>query len=198
MGLRKLSTPPVCDTDMRRTLLPAILLVLGISLLVRSRLSLKTEEARPLNAAQIELAPLCPWREPQRDLQALFPGATNYTRETRILSGLRPQLQQRLGRVPTAEENALLIHRITSSTGRLGSVLVRRVKGEHGGIEIVTATDPHGTVGAVLVQSQREPPAIAQTISSKEWLAGFTGKDANSPLRVGHDLPDVVKEARSS
>jgi len=183
---------------MRRTLVPAVLLVLGLALLIRSRVSVNTEGPRVARAAQIELAPLCPWREPQRDLQELFPGATNYVTETRILSGLRPQLQQRLGRVPGAEENALLIHRVTSSSGQLGSVLVRRVKGEHGGIEIVTAVDRQGAVNGVLIQSQREPAVIAQAITSKQWLAGFVAKDVNSPMRLGHDLQDLVPEARTS
>ena len=59
-----------------------------------------------------EAAPLCPWREPQADLQQLFPTATRYEIETRILSGLRLELAQRLGRAPTGDENALHLYRI--------------------------------------------------------------------------------------
>ena len=183
---------------MRRTLLPSILLLLGVAFLVRSRFADSNDRSRPLNAPAIELAPLCPWREPQRDLAALFPEATGYTKETRILSGVRPQLQKQLGRVPSADENALHIYRVKSPTGCLGSVLVRRVKGEHGGIEIVTAVDPAGTVTGVRVQSQREPEATAAAITSQQWLGAFAGKAANSPLTIGHDLPEVGPEPRAS
>ena len=59
-----------------------------------------------------QAAPLCPWREPDADLKLLFPIATRYELETRILSGLRVELAERLGRVPTGDENALHVYRI--------------------------------------------------------------------------------------
>src|SRR2546430_15458902 len=103
-----------------RTLLLAVLVTAGAAaLVVRSRVSLPDERVRAHNISEIELAPMCPWREPQRDLPTFFPSATDYKRETRILSGKRPQLQQRLGRVPAAEENALLIHRVTNGSESL-------------------------------------------------------------------------------
>src|SRR2546421_232676 len=39
--------------------------------------------------AHLESAPLCPWREPERDLQRFFPGATGTQEQLRILSHLR-------------------------------------------------------------------------------------------------------------
>ena len=182
-----------------RTLLLAVLVTAGTAALVlRSRVSLPNEQVRAHNISEIELAPICPWREPQRDLQKFFPSATDYKPETRILSGRRPQLQERLGRVPTAEENALLIHRVTSGSESLGSVLTRRVKGEHGGIEVVTAVDPEGVIRAVSVQSQREPDVVAREITSTNWLGAFAGKNAKASLRLGHDLPEVAAPARVS
>jgi len=111
---------------------------------------------------------------------------------------VRPQLRQRLGRFPGAEENALLIHRVRNGTEPVGSVLVRRVKGEHGGIEIVTAVHPEGAIRAVSIQSQREPETIAHAITAANWLEAFAGKNANSPLRLREDLPDVPPEARAT
>ena len=54
-----------------------------------------------------EAMPLCPWRQPEVDLKVFFPDATGYRAETRILSGLRLELAERLGRTPTGDENAL-------------------------------------------------------------------------------------------
>src|SRR5215831_18917005 len=48
--------------------------------------------------------PLCPWRQPNEDLKSLFPQATGYEVETRILSGFRTQLGRQLGRTPTGDE----------------------------------------------------------------------------------------------
>jgi hypothetical protein len=182
-----------------RTLLLSVLVIVGAAALVmRSRVSVVDVQSRVQNIPEIELAPICPWREPQRDLAVFFPSATDYKRETRILSGKRPQMQQRLGRVPTAEENALLIHRITSGPEALGFVLVRRVKGEHGAIEVVTAINQSGAVHAVSIQSQREPDSIAQQITATNWLGAFFGKDSKAPFRVGEDVPEVSSIARAS
>src|SRR5256885_439887 len=182
-----------------RPLLLAVLLRPGAAAFVlRSRVSFVEEQPRVHNISEIELAPICPWREPQRDLSNFFPSATDYKRETRILSGMRPQLQERLGRVPSAEENALLIHRVTNGSQSLGAVLTRRVKGEHGGIELVTAVDSTGAIRGVAIQSQREPDSIAREITNTKWLAAFTGKNAKSALQLDQDLPEVALPARPS
>ena len=79
-----------------------------------------------------------------------------------------------------------------------GSVLVTRVKAEHGGIELVSGIGPEKAVRAVLIQSQREPDPVAQIITSSNFLAGFAGKIASSRLRPGEDLPAVPAVARVS
>ena len=76
-----------------------------------------------------QAAPLCPWREPESDLKRFFPNATRYEPETRILSGQRLELAERLGRVPTGDENALHLYRSYEEQSPLGTVLTRRVKG---------------------------------------------------------------------
>ena len=131
-----------------------------------------------------ENSPVCPWREPGRDLATLFPEATGYTVESHILSGVMVEAQRRLGRRLAPDENPLRVFRAHRAEQMLGSIIVHRVKGEHGGIEIVTALDPLGVVERVLVQSQREPAAVVAAITDSAWLAQFQGKTARSDFRV--------------
>lgn len=147
-------------------------------------------------APVLESAPVCPWREPILDLGRLFPPATNYVTETRILSGLTAELRRRLGRQMTTDENPLRIHRVRHGDQTPGCVLVSRIKAEHGSIEIVTGISGNGAVRGVLIQSQREPEAVARIITSSNFLAAFAGKNAAAALRLGEDLPTVPTEAR--
>src|SRR5437870_13286554 len=115
----------------------------------------------------IELAPMCPWRQPETDLRAFFPGATRHETEIRILSGERLELARRLGRMPAPEEHSLYLHRVYDAQRRLGTVLTRRVKGEYGAIEIVLAANPDGRVRGVRYQRLREPERIASALQSR-------------------------------
>jgi hypothetical protein len=143
-----------------------------------------------------ENSPICPWREPQRDLRTLFPRATRYVPETRILSQFMGTIHKRLNRPMTVDENPLRIYRATDGTQVMGAILVKRVKGEHGGIELVTGIDPQGRVRGLLIQSHREPDPVAQVITN--WLPHFVGKTAKAPLSPGDDLPEVAPEARAT
>lgn len=143
-------------------------------------------------------APLCPWRQPDRDLQAFFPTATGCERETRILSGLRLELAERLGRPPTGEENSLPLYRVQGPGGRIGTILVRRVKGEYGAIEIVVAVDADGKVRGVRLQRLREPKAIADALADPAWLGSFRGQTAISAAESARELSVVPPAARIS
>lgn len=145
-----------------------------------------------------EAAPLCPWREPQRDLRQFFPGATGVHEETWILSHLRLGLIHDLGRPLLAEEMLLRPFRIFKDRAPLGTILVRRVKGEFGAIELVLAVTPDGRVRGLRVQRQREPETVAAALTSPPWLAAFQEKSAASPLRVGEDLPALSGAATVS
>ena len=90
--------------------------------------------------SRMESAPLCPWREPEADMRRYFPEATRFVTETRILSGLRVELARDIGRIPTPEENALNLHRVFAGSNELGCVVTRRVKGQHGAIELIRST----------------------------------------------------------
>lgn len=145
----------------------------------------------------IESAPLCPWREPEMDLRTFFPEGVSHITETRVLSGLRVELAKHLGRPPEPEESALTLHRVFAGAEKIGFVLTRRVKGEHGAIELVLALNTKGEVLGVRLQRLREPEAIASQVEQTAWLARFRGRTHDR----GWDSDDVgtlPEEARAS
>lgn len=148
--------------------------------------------------ARVETAPMCPWREPEADLRRFFPGATGYDTEILILSGARGELAQRLGRPPTAEENALYLYPVHGGAGKLGTVLVRRVKGESGAIEVVLAVDTDGRVAGVRLQRYRELEVVAAALKSPAWLRWFQGKTAESDWGLGGGIAPVPEVALPS
>ena len=145
-----------------------------------------------------EAAPLCPWREPESDLKVFFPGATRYAVETRILSGMRLELSKQLGRTPTGDENALRVYRVYHYAELVGSVLTRRVKGEHGGIELILAVDTKEIVRGLRLQRLREPAAISSALDNPSWLDLLAGKRASDPWQFDADISPVSKEAQPS
>jgi hypothetical protein len=149
-------------------------------------------------ASPPEPAPLCPWREPETDMKVFFPGATAHQTETRILSGLRLELADRLGRQMTGDENALRVNRIYQNDTLLGSVLTRRVKGEYGAIELVLATDDRRGVRGLRLQRLREPETNATVLQATNWLNAFVGKRAEDAWKIGADIPQVPSEAHES
>src|SRR5262245_26821913 len=201
MNRRPCSTPPACAIDMRlgfrRLVLVRALGLAAFAAIPWRKASHREPPPRPHTWVP-EVSPVCPWREPQRDLLALFPTATNYVTETCILSSVTSQVRQRLGRQMNSDENPLRIHRVRSEGQCVGSILVTRVKAEHGGVEIVTGIEPGGAVRGVLIQSQREPEPIADVITGVTFRAAFVGKGATAPLRLGDDLPEVPAVARQS
>ncbi len=150
------------------------------------------------NTKPPQAAPLCPWREPAGDLKRFFPSATRYEPETRILSGQRLELAARLGRRPTGDENALHIYRSFEEQSPLGAVLIRRVKGAYGAIELVLAVGTNGHVRGLRLQRLREPEPIAAALQNPDWLRSFEGQRSDSSCKLGRDIPDVVPEARAS
>lgn len=149
------------------------------------------------DAARIEGAPMCPWRNPAADVSAWFTNANRSDAEIQILSGLRPEMTKKLGRTPTADENALHIHRIWRDTDLLGEVAVRRVKGESGAVELVVAFGPDGLIRGVRVQRSRETAAVSAALD-EAWLSGFRGKSGADPLLPGTDLPSVPAYAATT
>jgi hypothetical protein len=150
----------------------------------------------PVRVAQSE--PLCPWRQPEEDMNRFFSGSTSYQTETRILSGLRAPLAAQLGREPTGDENALRLYRVYAQQKPLGVVLTRRVKGAYGAIELVLPVAPDGHVLGLRLQRQREPGDIAAALQRPEWLASFVGKRVHDEWKLGEDVGGISEEARGS
>jgi hypothetical protein len=157
-------------------------------------LGLRHQQTTPI----AEAAPMCPWRTPEADRSAFFPSSARSVAETRVLSGKRLELTRRLGRAPTAEEGALHLYRIEATSGRQGTVMVRRVKGEYGAIELVLATDPRGAVRGVRIQRLREPEAVAALLRSAAWLGRFQGITAGENWNEEELLRGVPPDARAS
>lgn len=145
-----------------------------------------------------QTAPRCPWRDPAGDLREFFPGATRFEPGTHILSGLRLQLAQRLGRAPTGDENLLSIYRIVRDEAPLGTILTGRVKGTYGAIEIVVAVGLDRRARGVKIQRLREPEPIAATLLDAAWLGRFAGRAADSPRDPERDLAGLPDPARES
>lgn len=145
-----------------------------------------------------QLAPMCPWRDPEADLPKLFPGASRFDVESRILSGLRPELAQRLGRMPTADENALQVYRIYSPDHQLGELVTRRVKGTFGAIEVVIAADENRRLKDILIQRLREPQAVSDALLGAAWARLLGGKTAESSWDCEGLTVNLTPEARAS
>lgn len=141
---------------------------------------------------------MCPWREPERDLKQFFPEATHHKIETRILSGQRLELAERLGRTPTGDENALYLYPVYREQTQLGVVLARRVKGEFGAIELVLAVGTNQQVAGLRLQRLREPETSAAALQDPQWLASFVGKRADSSWQPEHEISSLPPEARIS
>jgi hypothetical protein len=141
---------------------------------------------------------MCPWREPDEDLRRFFPSASHSSTETRILSHKRLELQQRLGRAPLGEENSLYVHRVIAGGQPIGSIVTRRVRGEHGLIEIVLAVDNSAKVCGLRVQRTREPEEITRALQDPAWLGALNGKGADAAWALGKDVPAVPGNARPS
>lgn len=159
------------------------------------------EPAESVFAPQLNLpeaAPLCPWRQPEQDLRLFFPEATGYQTETRVLSGHRLELERRLGRRPNPEEHTLQLEQVLRGEQRIGTVLVRRVKGEHGAIELVVAVNPDQTVRGLRIQRMREPEEVVRALQSPAWMGSLAGKSAPEPWQLGTDVPDLPEVARRS
>jgi len=142
------------------------------------------------DTGRIEVAPLCPWRNPSEDCASWFPAADRSEAELQILSALRSEIPRVLGRDPNPEDNARYVHRVFAKDRCVGEVVVRRVKGPSGSLEVVVGLTLDGTLVGVRLQRAREPDAVLAAVDGT-WLAAFRGLKQEAPLRPGVDLPVV-------
>ena len=131
---------------------------------------------------QIEPASPCPWRDAGEDMTNWFPGATEHSSLDLVLSGKSPELQQTLGRRLLPEEMALHTYPVLSNHVHLGTVLTRRLKGEHGGIEMALALDTNRQVKALKVQRIREPEHVVRALEQYNLNQRFKQATLNDDL----------------
>jgi hypothetical protein len=150
-----------------------------------------TAASTPVRAA----AGMCAWREPKRDLPIFFPGATGYRQDTISIGRHKVDIQRRLGPAYHMDATALYVYRVERNGSDVGTVVVRRIAGPHGAIEVVAAVDPAGRIARVRIQRQREPKDVATAITDPAWLAGFRGMSADSPADSSKSLSPVAADA---
>lgn len=170
----------------------------------------------PLRNPRDDEAGLCPWRQPEADRKRFF-GAADIVREnalavrentlttredTLVLSRMRPQIAKFLGRQPTAQENAILIHRIlrqnAGAEAVVGTIVTRCVAGESGVIELVLAVDANGKVLGARLQRLREPETVARELQSNSFLRELVGKTWQSDWALNSQNVKLSASARPS
>src|SRR5207253_2809950 len=127
------------------------------------------------------------------DLRRFYPGAGSYHSERLTLSSHVIALTRRLGRRPAAGE--LSLDRYAIEPAAQGRVLIRRVRGEYGAVELLLALDSGGKVRGLRLPIRnllRRPARLTLTLVglavsvalSMSLLAFADGYQAN----LRHDL----------
>jgi hypothetical protein len=151
--------------------------------------------ANPVGPGGGQVEPMVSWREPAKDLPAFFPSATEQREEAWILSSGRKDLQDMLGRHPEPDEYVLHLHRALQGEKPVGSVVVRRVKGTSGALELVIALTPEDKVKALRFQRSREPEPVMKALTDAQWLGSFNGRGPDGDWTLGKGVPAVSGEA---
>ena len=128
-------------------------------------------------------AGICPWREKDKDRARFFPAATSIHEEKLNLSLHQVEVTKRLGRKPTGDENVLPIFRALKGDTTIGYVMVRRLRGENGAVEIVLALDTAFKPIGLRVQRDREPADFRTAIDAPDFLKGCV--NGNTSLMCG-------------
>jgi len=133
-----------------------------------------------------------------------FPGADSSAETLIVVSNHRKQISDLLGRVPTGDENALRAYRVLRQGKFVGLIVPRRVRGEHGLIEVVFAlnSDNKQMLGA-RIQRLREPEAAEKALTNggnDAWLKLFSGATVTTnwqavALSIGE--PTAITSAKS-
>ncbi len=71
-------------------------------------------------------------------------------------------------------------------------------RGYGGFIDMVVGVGINGEVLGVSIINQNETPGLGATISQKEFLVQFKGKDTSSPMEISRDVDAISGATRSS
>lgn len=138
----------------------------------------------PIRDSRNEESGLCPWRQPEADLRRFFPEvpatSADWKDATLILTHERALLARLLGREPTAQENAIQIHRLYRRGRLMGIVVTRCIAGESGLIELVMAVEAEETegIGADPLPPNRKLGQVAQGVTAPRSTSSWSGKSS--------------------
>jgi hypothetical protein len=171
---------------------------IGLGVAVVGLLAVKSPDlpiALPVGPGGGQVEPMVSWREPAKDLPRFFPSATEHRQEAWILSSGRKDLQDMLGRHPEPDEYVLHLHRALAGEKPVGSIVVRRVKGTSGALELVIALTPEDRVKALRFQRSREPEPVMKALTDAKWVGSFPGRGPEGDWTLGKGVPAVAPEA---
>lgn len=176
----------------------AALVICLAAAMVASRLT-NQKDAAPFEprSGAAEPAQLAPWIDDEKDIETFFPGADNYQTEKHPLSSQQTELAQKLGRSLEPGENLLTFHRVYTKTNPVGAVIVRRVKGEHGALDLVIAISNEEKTKGLKIQRTREPDRVLASLQNPDWLRSMVGRSASSAWGT-NDVQELPPEARAS
>jgi hypothetical protein len=174
-----------------------VLAVIGAVAMVKSTptIELETMDYTP---PELEQTGMCPWRNPDSDMRAFFPGATGHKTMLMSLSDLSLKIKQRVGKSTELQTNGLYVYPIVDGNAALGTVLIQRFAAPHGAMEAVVGVANDGKIAGVRIQRLREPPSVARELTSEKWLGAFRGLTASSAFKISGDLPRTRPESRDS
>ena len=153
-------------------------------------IDLTSQNIGHFKAVEQEAAGLCPWRNPEADMAAFFPGSSRYEETLLVVSNRRMRVQELLGRAPTGDENSLRAYRIYAANKPVGLIVPRRMAGEHGLIEFTIAISYQtDTITGASIQRMREPEPIQQALTAPAWLTRFQGANVSTNW---HDVAESV------
>lgn len=167
------------------------------AVVILANLLTKDHDAAPFEPGSriAEAVPIAAWAEPEKDMAEFFPEADHFKIEKYTLSAKQGELAQRLGRRLEAGENLLTVHRVYKGPSFVGSVIVRRVKGEHGSIDVVLALCEDKRIRGIRMQRSREPDGIQAALTNPQWLAIMQGRATmtNWTETDMHGLPEAAR-----
>jgi hypothetical protein len=120
---------------------------------------------------------LCVWRNPERTMTRIFPGANDYaTENVAVTADKLAIIEKRLGHeLLPGQREQFQYFRMTGAGGTaIGTIIAASQKGEFGAIEFVMGFDAAGVIKGLYVQRSRERD---QTFKDRAFLDLFSGKN---------------------
>lgn len=133
---------------------------------------------------QAALADVCVWRDPERTMTKLFPGAQDYlTVDRKMTPAIVTDIEAVLGKpLEETEKTEFSFYEIKAGKRSLGWVMALAGTGVYGVIETVVGLNPDGTVRGVYLQRIREPQR--KDLSADAFLDQFKGKTLQDSFDV--------------